>query len=79
MKSTPTQDLIDQAVKKAVLEEREACRQIALRKMRLLKDTERAHYNYTSSAFIPSRFGFDMAAVNEGVLIAQSIAARSQP
>lgn len=58
--------------------EREACRQIALRKMRLLKDTERAHYTLTSSVFIPSRFGFDIAAVNEGVLIADAIAARSQ-
>ena len=65
-------------VQKAVEEEREANRQIALRKMRMLKDTERAHYKQTSSPFIPSRFGFDMAAVNEGMLIADAIAARGQ-
>ena len=65
-------------VQKAVEEEREANRQIALRKMRMLKDTERAHYKHTSSAFIPSRFGFDMAAVNEGMLIADAIAARGR-
>ncbi len=68
------QDLI----KAAVEAEREANRQIALRKMRMLNDTERAHYKQTSSPFIPSCFGFDMAAVNEGVLIADAIAARGQ-
>ena len=36
-------------VQKAVEEEREANRQIALRKMRMLKDTERAHYKQTTS------------------------------
>lgn len=65
-------------IHKFMLEEREACAEIAMTLTRRMEATKKAHYNHSAEPFIAERFGFDRGLILESQKIADAIRARGQ-